>query len=168
MKAADLPVKNSELNATSIYEFVVLLKMLFKRSGLRMDWIAQQLRISRSASYNLIDVKLLRFPGDPTIVKEFVALCGLPAHQQDRVMRLWAEISDRRMNLDAEYHVPGMPISHPSGVCCSCSQAADPTPPGGAEPAGVPQVGSVQMGVLLLLTGMLARQTAGTSRSKVA
>ncbi|MEU7527314.1 hypothetical protein AB0A74_16380 [Saccharothrix sp. NPDC042600] len=88
------PMLDSELQATTAEGFVRLLGDIRRRSGLSVPKWAQRAGVPRSQAYSLL--RRTTLPSKPEQVQALVVAAGLPAHQVQRVMRLWNELHQRR------------------------------------------------------------------------
>lgn len=103
--AAPEPVKDhepvtatgdSELQATTAEEFLALLRLLHSRSGVTPAKLAERAGsgLPRSQAYAMVKKNRAHLPVQIEQVRLFATACGLPPHQVDRVVRLWAELRD--------------------------------------------------------------------------
>ncbi|MGI5504134.1 helix-turn-helix domain-containing protein [Lentzea sp. CA-135723] len=79
-----------ELHASTVPEFLGLLKKIRGRSGLSLPKIAGLAGLPRSQAYSMLSRGNL--PTKPEQVRAFVTTCGLPEPQVVRVMELWAKL----------------------------------------------------------------------------
>ncbi|MEU0797137.1 hypothetical protein ABZ342_44345 [Amycolatopsis sp. NPDC005961] len=90
-------VNPDELTLATVLEFVAMLRLVLKRSGLTAGQVAAKTAIARSSAYSLVSVKRTGLPVDPGQVQLFLCGCGLRHDQIDQVMRAWERLSaDRR------------------------------------------------------------------------
>ncbi|MGI5507377.1 hypothetical protein [Lentzea sp. CA-135723] len=91
-----LETGDSELQATTVEEFLELLRMVQKRSGLSFSKLAERAGpgLPRSQAYALVKEDRTSLPLRVEQIRLFSTACGLPPHQVDRVVRLWAELRD--------------------------------------------------------------------------
>lgn len=87
---------DSELQATTAEEFLDLLRLLQKRSGLSFAKLADRAGadLSKSQAHAMVKEGRTRLPVRADQVRLFATACGLNAQQADRVVRLWAELRD--------------------------------------------------------------------------
>lgn len=86
------PVEDKELKAATPAAFVDLLRHLQVMSGLRASQIAIKAEIPRSQAYAMIKEGRDRLPTRGDQVRGFVQACGLPPHQVQIVLRIWARL----------------------------------------------------------------------------
>lgn len=84
---------NSEYQAADGREFALLLKAVQLRSGLTLSRIGELAGIPRSQAYSMVARGTL--PTRFRQVVRFVEVCGLPAADVRRIMRLWLELRQR-------------------------------------------------------------------------
>lgn len=87
-----VPTSLDELHATTVAEFLGLLKKIQLRSGLLLPEIARRAgrALPRSQAYSMLSRGNL--PTRPEQVRLFVTTCGLPEPQVVRVMELWTKL----------------------------------------------------------------------------
>lgn len=87
---------DSELQATTVQEFLDLLRLLQKRSGLSFAKLAERAGadLSKSQAHAMVKDGRTGLPVRADQVRLFATACGLKAQQADRVVRLWAELRD--------------------------------------------------------------------------
>ncbi|MFJ9780297.1 hypothetical protein ACIRSS_11980 [Amycolatopsis sp. NPDC101161] len=82
-------------------EFVAMLRLVLRKSGLTAGQVAAKTSIARSSAYNLVAATRTGLPVDPSQVRLFVRGCGLRQEQIDEVMRAWMRLSvDNRRRKD--------------------------------------------------------------------
>lgn len=91
-------LRPDELTLATVPEFVAMLRLVLKKSGLTAGQVAAKTSIARSSAYNLVSATRTGLPVDPVQVRLFVRGCGLRQDQIDAVMRAWTRLSvgDRR------------------------------------------------------------------------
>jgi len=96
MEGPARPTADTELQATTVGEFLVLLRRIRERSGLTVPRVAARTGglLPRSQAYTMVDAGRTKLPGKVEQVRAFAWACGLPGHQVDRVVRLWAELRE--------------------------------------------------------------------------
>ncbi|WP_146231352.1 hypothetical protein [Lentzea atacamensis] len=87
-----IPTSSDELDASTVAEFLALLKKIRLRSGLSLPKIAGLAgpALPRSQAYSMLNRGTL--PTKPEQVRLFVTTCGLPEPQVAQVMELWARL----------------------------------------------------------------------------
>ena len=88
------PIHASELQATSVAEFLDLLRELLKRSGVTRKRIAERSGVPQSTVYHLLSPKTTTLPTKMGQVRALAIACGLASDQVERVVRLWAELRE--------------------------------------------------------------------------
>ncbi|PRY35088.1 helix-turn-helix domain-containing protein [Umezawaea tangerina] len=89
-----VPIHASELQATSVSEFLNLLRELLKRSGVNRKRIAERSGIPQSTVYHLLSPKTTTLPTKMVQVRMLAAACGLAPTEVERVSRLWIELRE--------------------------------------------------------------------------
>lgn len=89
---AGVPTPASELQATTVAEFVQLLHTLRARASLRGVKLAERAGLPVSQLYSMTDVGRGKLPTKIEQVRDLVMACGLSPDQVARVVRLWEEI----------------------------------------------------------------------------
>lgn len=88
------PTSNSELHATTVAEFLELLRLVQLRSGLTLSQLSSKAGpgLPRSQAYSMLSRGAL--PTKPGQVRLFLKTCGLPEDQVDRVLQLWSALRE--------------------------------------------------------------------------
>src|SRR4051794_16454355 len=82
-------LKADELTLATVFEFVAMLRLVLKKSGLTAGQVAVKTSIARSSAYSLVAVTRTGLPVNPDQVRIFLGGCGLRLDQVDQVMRAW-------------------------------------------------------------------------------
>jgi len=90
--APEVSTSASELQATSVAEFLDLLRELVNRSGANRKQLAERSGIPTSTVYHLLSPKTVSLPSKSQQVRALAAACGLTRDQLERVMQLWVEL----------------------------------------------------------------------------
>ncbi|MFJ5988134.1 hypothetical protein [Lentzea sp. NPDC092896] len=85
-----VPTSLDELHASTVAEFIALLRTIRLRSGLSLPKIAERAGLPRSQAYSMLSRGNL--PTKPEQVRLFVITCGLPEPQVVQVMELWTKL----------------------------------------------------------------------------
>jgi hypothetical protein len=85
-----VPISASELQATTVAEFLGLLRELMKRSGVNRKQLHERSGVPKSTVYHWADPKTVALPSKPEQVRELAVACGLTKDQVDRIMQLWS------------------------------------------------------------------------------
>lgn len=75
-------------------EFMGLLRLLAKNSGVNRNQLAKRACLPTSTTYHLLNPSNSVLPTKRHQIAALVRACGLPNHQVDRVMRLWVELRE--------------------------------------------------------------------------
>jgi len=86
---ARVVLKADELTLATVSEFVAMLRLVLKKSGLTAGQVAVKTSIARSSAYSLVAVTRTGLPVNPDQVRIFLSGCGLRLDQVDQVMRAW-------------------------------------------------------------------------------
>ncbi|WHT21875.1 helix-turn-helix transcriptional regulator [Crossiella sp. CA-258035] len=92
---AEAPTSATELKASTVAEFLALLRTLQHRSGANRSRLAGRSGIPKSSLYNLLDRNRTVLPQNSDQVRRFVKACGLDEHAVTQVMRVWADLYDQ-------------------------------------------------------------------------
>ncbi|MFC0431056.1 helix-turn-helix transcriptional regulator [Kutzneria buriramensis] len=110
---AGVPTPASELQATTVTEFVQLLHTLRARANLRGVKLAERAGLPVSQLYSMTDVGRGKLPTKIEQVRDLVTACGLSPDQVARVVRLWEEIrnpsSSSAIMIDPAVWSPALP-----------------------------------------------------------
>jgi DNA-binding phage protein len=88
-----VPLKDSDLYVATPGEFIALLRRVQLRSGRKPAEIAARAGIPRSTAYRFVDDRRnTALPTKVEQVRAFLTACGLPVHQVQQVMTLWADL----------------------------------------------------------------------------
>src|SRR5690349_20332345 len=76
-------LRPDELTLATVFEFVAMLRLVLRKSGLTAGQVAAKASIARSSAYNLVAATRTGLPVDPSQVQLFVRGCGLRQDQID-------------------------------------------------------------------------------------
>lgn len=94
--SARVALAADELTLSTVDEFLAVLRLVLKRSGLTAGQVAAKTSIARSSAYHLVSVSRKGLPVDPDQVLLFLTGCGLRMDQVDKIMRAWGRIAVER------------------------------------------------------------------------
>lgn len=94
--SARVALAADELTLSTVDEFLAVLRLVLKRSGLTAGQVAAKTSIARSSAYNLVSASRTGLPVDPDQVLLFLTGCGLRMDQVDEIMRAWGRIAVER------------------------------------------------------------------------